>query len=89
MPLLILGGAGVLLLTITSFIKNRAEVQKEKARLECIKIGACTDTGFWLKTAAIVVLGWFVWDKLGVGKKVMGKIGKPATRRRTTRRRRR
>lgn len=75
-PLVILTAGGVLLLTATSFISNRAEVQKEKERLKCIRDGACTDYGFWLKAASVAVLGYFIWEKTGVGKKVKQKIAK-------------
>lgn len=75
-PLVIMVAGGVLLLTATSFISNRAEVQKEKERLKCIRDGACTDYGFWLKAASVAVLGYFVWEKTGLGKKVKRKIAR-------------
>lgn len=67
-PVAIVAGAAALV--ITSAIRNQAELAAERERLECIKAGACTDTGFWLKWGAIVVGGWIAWDKLGVGDKV-------------------
>ena len=75
-PLVLLAVGGVVLFTITSYISNRAEVQKEKERLACIQAGACTDYGFWLKAASVIVVGYFVWEKLGVGERVKGAIKK-------------
>lgn len=65
---------GGIAFTITSHIRNEAEVAKERERLECIKAGKCTDYGFWLKVGAVGFLGWLAWDKLGVGKKVKGAL---------------
>ncbi|MFQ5937469.1 MAG: hypothetical protein ACE5LB_13785 [Acidiferrobacterales bacterium] len=73
-PILILTVGAVFLFTITSYISNRAEVQKEKERTKCIQSGACTDYGFWLKAAGVIVVGYFVWEKLGVGERVKGLI---------------
>ncbi len=70
LPIIILTVGGVMLFTLTSFISNRAEVQKEKERLKCINDGGCTDFGFWLKVASVTVIGYFVWEKLGVGKRI-------------------
>lgn len=70
-PLVLIGTVGVVVLfTITSFISNRAEVQKEKERIKCINDGGCTDYGFWLKTAGVLVVGYFAWEKLGIGDRV-------------------
>lgn len=71
-PLLIVGTVGaVVLFTATSYISNRAEVEKEKARLAyCKSSNNCTDYGFWLKSAGVVVLGYFAWEKLGVKERV-------------------
>lgn len=74
-PILIVTVGAVLLLSITTFIKNRAEVQKEKERLECIKVGACTDTGKWVKIAVVGAAVWFAWEKLGVKEWVAKKRG--------------
>lgn len=57
---------GLVLVTIMTKIRSDADVAKEKERVECIKMGACTDYGFWLKLGAIVVAGWVVWDKFGL-----------------------
>lgn len=65
-PILILAVGGVILFTATSYISNRAEVQKEKEHYACIKSGACTDYGFWMKAAGVTVLFYFAWEKLGV-----------------------
>ena len=67
---------GIIAITIMTQIKNSADVAKEKERLECIKAGACTDTGFFLKVGAAVVIGWFLWDKVGVGARVKGALAK-------------
>jgi hypothetical protein len=63
---------GAVTWVITSAIRNRAEVEKERERYECIKAGACTDTGFWMKAAAIGGLAALAWWKLGLREKVMG-----------------
>lgn len=82
-PILILAGAGVLLLTLTSFISNRAEVQREKLRIECEKAGECSRTSETvLKVLAVGVVGWFAWEKMGLKKKFEGKKRSPARRRR-------
>lgn len=72
-PILIVGG---LLLAITTAIKTQADLAAEKERIACIEAGACTDTGFWLKAAAVIGIGWFVWRELGVGVKVKEAIRK-------------
>jgi hypothetical protein len=69
-PVVIVAGV---LLTITTAIKTNADLAAEKERLACIKAGACTDYGFWLKAAAIVGLGWFAWTKMGVREYVEGR----------------
>lgn len=66
-PVLIVGG---LLLAITTAIRTAADVAKDAEEKECIKAGACTDYGFWLKAAAVLGLGWFAWKELGVGERV-------------------
>lgn len=66
-PVLIVGG---LLLAVTTAITSAAEVAKDREEKECIRAGACTDSGFWLKWAAIIGLGWFAWKELGVGRAV-------------------
>jgi hypothetical protein len=85
-PILILAGAGVLLLTITSFISNRAEVQKEKLRIECEKAGECSRTNdIIVKVGVIGLVGWFAWEKMGLKQK----FGSPKRRAPARRRRRR
>jgi hypothetical protein len=56
-PLLVLGGIGAVALIFMQKISSDADVAKEKERIECIKAGACTDSGFWTKMAAVAVLG--------------------------------
>lgn len=63
---------GAVLLTVIVKIRSDADVAKEEMKTACIQSGGCTDTGFWLKAAAIAVLGWFVWDKFG-GREVAGR----------------
>jgi hypothetical protein len=75
-PVAIVAGAAALV--ITSAIRNQAELAAERERLECIKAGACTDTGLWLKWGAILVGGWIAWDKLGVGDKVKAAMRRSA-----------
>jgi hypothetical protein len=66
---------GVIAFVIMTAIRSSADVAKEKERIECIKAGACTDTGFFLKLAAVAVIGWLAWDKLGLREKVKGALG--------------
>jgi hypothetical protein len=61
---------GMVLFAIVTKIRSDADVLKERERMECIKVGACTDYGFWLKVGSLTLLGWFAWEKLGVGAKV-------------------
>lgn len=61
---------GLVMFAIVTKIRSDADVLKEQARMECIKAGACTDYGFWLKVGGMVMVGWFAWEKLGVGEKV-------------------
>lgn len=70
-PVLIVGG---LLLGVTTAIKSSADVAMESEHLACIKAGACTDYGFWLKAGGIVALSWFAWRELGVGDVVKSAI---------------
>ena len=66
-PVLIVGG---LLLAVTTAVKSYADLAAERERYACIKAGACTDYGFWLKLGGIAVVGWFLWEKVGVGERV-------------------
>jgi hypothetical protein len=61
---------GVILLGFSTYIKSKADEAKERERLQCIRDGACTDYGFWLKAGAVVFLGWFAWEKMGLKNKV-------------------
>jgi len=73
--LLIMTVGAVIVLTVSAAISNRAEIQKEKERIECIKAGACTDSGFWIKVASIGFIGWMLWDKAGLGKRIKSAVG--------------
>jgi hypothetical protein len=57
---------GGVLFTIVFKIRSDAALAEEKERLECIKLGACTDYGFWLKVAGVGVIAWLAWDKFGL-----------------------
>lgn len=70
-PVAIVGG---LLLAVTTAIRSAADVAKDREEKECIRAGACTDAGFWLKWATVIGLGWFAWKELGVGHAVRGYI---------------
>lgn len=72
-PVVIVGGAAFVLL---GSVRSFAEVAKERERYACIKAGACTDYGFYLKWGAILAGGYFIWTHLGVGKKLKEKIAK-------------
>ena len=65
--------AGVIAFVITSAIRSSADVAKERERLECIKQGACTDSGFWIKVGAVAFIGWLAWDKFGLRAKLTGR----------------
>jgi len=67
---------GVLAMVITIKIRSDADVAKEREKFECIQSGKCTDSGFWLKAAAIGIGGWFLWDKAGLRERVQGVIGR-------------
>lgn len=57
-PVLIVGG---LLLAITTAIKTAADVAKDAEEKACIRAGACTDFGFFLKVGGIAMLGFVAW----------------------------
>jgi hypothetical protein len=61
-PFAILGGV---LLVLMFGISSAAEVAKEKERLACVREGACTDSGFWVKMAAVAGLGYVGWRMYG------------------------
>lgn len=67
---------GALVLIISQYLKSKADVARDKARLDCIKVGACTDYGFWLKIASVAVLGWLAWDKMGLREASKGLLTK-------------
>jgi len=57
---------GAVLLTVIIKIQSDASVAEEQMHDACIQSGGCTDYGFWIKAAAIVVIGWLAWDKFGL-----------------------
>jgi hypothetical protein len=67
---------GVIGFVIMTSIRSSADVAKERERFECIKAGACTDSGFFLKLGAVAVIAWLAWDKLGIGERVKGALAK-------------
>jgi hypothetical protein len=74
LPILILAGAGVIILTITSFISNRADVQKKKLEVQCEQAGECrrtSETVLWV--VGIMAGGWFAWNRMGLKQKFGGK----------------
>lgn len=73
-PLVIV--VGVIGFVIMTSIRTSADVAKEREKLECIKSGACTDSGFFLKLGAVAVVAWLVWDKMGLGERVKGALAK-------------
>ncbi len=78
-PLVIVVGA--IALVIMTAVRTNADAAMERERLECVKQGACTDSGFWIKLGAVAVVGWIVWDKMGVGKRVMSAVSSRRSRR--------
>ncbi len=73
LPAMIVGG---LLIAVTTAIKSSADVAKDAEEKACIRAGACTDYGFWLKAGGVVALGWFAWTNLGLGDTVRGIVKK-------------
>lgn len=57
---------GAVLFTLVTKIRSDAEVLKERERIECIKSGACTDYGFWLKVGSVAVIAYLAWEKFGL-----------------------
>lgn len=72
-PLVIVVGA--IAFVIATAIRSSAEQAAERERIECVKAGACTDYGFWLKVGAVAFLGWLAWDKFGLGARVKRAVG--------------
>jgi hypothetical protein len=66
MAIIIVGG---LLLAVTTVVRSYADVAKEKERLACVRAGACTDHGFWLKAGGITALVYVAW-KMGLGERI-------------------
>lgn len=65
-PVLIVGG---LLLSVTTVVTSMADVAKEREHYACVRAGACTDYGFWLKAGGIAALLYVAWH-LGAGERV-------------------
>jgi len=63
---------GAVLFTLVAKIHSDADVLKERERLECIKVGACTDYGFWLKLGGIALVSYLAWEKFGLKEAVAG-----------------
>lgn len=61
-------------------ISSDAETARERERLECIKAGACTDYGFWIKLASVVFLATWVYKNrqllLGSGTRTVKRVQK-------------
>lgn len=70
-PLIVLGGLGFAYLAYSRKVAGEVELQKEKERLACIRAGACTDYGFWLKWGAIGLVGFLVYANRD---KIMGAV---------------
>ena len=70
--------ATIATITILTKISSDAETARERERLECIKAGACTDYGFWIKWASILFMGAWVYKNrqwlLGGGKRTVKKV---------------
>lgn len=78
-PLVIVVGA--IAYVISSKIRNDAEIAKERERYQCIRDGYCTDSDFWVKVAAVGVVGWLVWYRMGLGERVTGALRRRGPRR--------
>ena len=72
-PVMIVGG---LLLAITTAIRSAADVAKDAEEKACIRAGACTDYGFWLKAGGVAALVWFAWRELGLEHTIKGLVRK-------------
>ena len=70
---------GAVAFVISQKIRSDAEAAAEHERLECIKAGKCTDTGFWLKVGAVGLVGWLAWDKMGLRERAKTVFSKKAT----------
>ena len=53
---------GMVMFTIMSKISSDADVAKHKEEEISLRAGARTDSGFWMKMAAISVVGLIVWN---------------------------
>lgn len=87
-PLVILAGAIVLTLVVA--VRSWADVAKEREHYACIRAGACTDYGAWLKWGVIFGVGYVVWTQTDLKNQISGIFGKAgrATSRAIARRKR-
>ena len=65
-PAIIVGG---LLMAVTTAIRSSAETAQEKEYLACVRAGACTDSGFWIKVGGVSMLVYIAWQ-MGLGERV-------------------
>lgn len=72
---------GAVAFVLSSKIRSDAETAQERERLQCIRDGHCTDSGFWLKVGAVGFLGWLAWDRMGLGQRVTGAFRRGGRRR--------
>lgn len=66
-PLLVGAGALVLAFSITSAIRNRAEVQMHKEEIECIKLGACVDWRRYAILGGLGLAGFYLYKRTSRG----------------------
>ena len=81
----ILVGGAVLLLVVSTWIKNWADVAKERERYQCIaKSGAfaCDPSGTMLKYGVVLGVGYLIWTKTDLQKHLKGVFGRVRGRRR-------
>lgn len=65
-PVLIVGGA---LLAVTTVVRSMAELAERREYYACVKSGACSDEGMWLKWGGIAALAYVAWQ-LGLGERI-------------------
>ena len=65
-PAIIVGG---LLMAVTTAVRSSAETAQEKEYLACVRAGACTDSGFWIKVGGVSMLVYIAWQ-MGLGERV-------------------
>lgn len=57
---------GLVLFTVIFKIRSDAATAQEKERIECIKMGACTDYGFWIKMGVLGAGVYVAWQFFGL-----------------------